>query len=112
MRDRDSILAIRSIAVPAPLTTALTVPSASESIRRTRVPAYVIAALTVLLPLMELAASGWPYRAGDPEWRIAMLAAGAAASTAVLLGLLLIYVAGTIFNDRLAIWLVAYVAAF
>jgi hypothetical protein len=83
------------------------VPPASEAVRRTRVPAYVIATLVLLVPLMEIGASAWPYRIHDPQWRISVITAAAGASTAILLGLLIIYVVGTLFDDRPAIWVVA-----
>ena len=86
-------------------------PPASEAVRRTRAPAYVIATLVLLVPLMEIGASAWPYRIHDPEWRIGVISAAAGASTAILLGLLLIYVIGTLFDDRPAIWLVAWIGA-
>jgi hypothetical protein len=56
---------------------------------------------------MEIGASAWPYRIHDPQWRIGVITAAAGASTAILLGLLLIYVVGALFDDRPAIWLVA-----
>ena len=84
---------------------------ASEPIRRTRAPAYVIATLVILVPLMEIGGSAWPYRISNPEWRLGFISAAAAASTAILLGLLLIYVVGTLFDDRPAIWLVALFGA-
>jgi hypothetical protein len=87
------------------------VPLASEAVRRTRVPAYVIATLVILVPLMEIGGSAWPYRISNPEWRLSLVSAAAAASTAILLGLLLIYVLGTLFDDRAAIWLVALIGA-
>ena len=86
-------------------------PPASEAVRRTRAPAYVIATLVLLFPLMEIGASAWPYRIHDPQWRIGVITAAAGASTAILLGLLLIYVVGTLFDDRPAIWLVASIGA-
>ena len=86
-------------------------PPASEAIRRTRAPAYVIATLVILVPLMEIGGSAWPYRINNPEWRIGVVSAAAGASTAILLGLLLIYVLGTLFDDRPAIWLVASIGA-
>lgn len=86
-------------------------PPASEAVRRTRVPAYVIATLVVLVPLMEIGASGWPYRFHDAQWRISVITAAVGASTAILLGLFLIYVVGTLFDDRPAIWLVALLGA-
>ena len=82
-------------------------PTASEAIRRTRAPAYVIATLVILVPLMEIGGSAWPYRIHNPEWRLSFITAAAGASTAILLGLLLIYVLGALFDDRPAIWLVA-----
>jgi hypothetical protein len=60
---------------------------------------------------MEIGASAWPYRIHDPEWRISVISAAAGASTAILLGLLLIYVISTLFDDRVAIWLVALIGA-
>jgi uncharacterized membrane protein YidH (DUF202 family) len=60
---------------------------------------------------MEIGASAWPNRIHDPQWRIAVITAAAAASTAILLGLLVIYVIGTLFDDRPAIWLVALIGA-
>ena len=86
-------------------------PPASEAVRRTRAAAYVIATLVLLFPLLEIGASAWPYRIHDPEWRIAVTTAAAGASTAILLGLLLIYVMGTLFEDKPVIWLVAVIGA-
>ena len=86
-------------------------PPASEVVRRTRAPAYVIATLVLLFPLMEIGVSAWPYHIHDPQWRIGVITAAAGASTAILLGLLLIYVMGTLFDDRPAIWLVASIGA-
>jgi hypothetical protein len=60
---------------------------------------------------MEIGASAWPYRIHDPQWRIGVITTAAGASTAILLGLLLIYVVGTLFDDRPAIWLVAVIGA-
>jgi hypothetical protein len=60
---------------------------------------------------MEIGASAWPYRIHDPQWRIGVITAAVGASTAILLGLLLIYVVGTLFDDRPAIWVVALVGA-
>jgi hypothetical protein len=60
---------------------------------------------------MEVGASAWPYRITNPEWRIGVVSAAAGASTAILLGLLLIYVLGTLFDDRPATWLVALIGA-
>jgi len=87
------------------------VPPASEAVRRTRAPAYVIATLVLIVPLMEVGASAWPYRIHDPQWRIGVITAAAGASTAILLGLLLIFVAGTLFDDRPAILLAASIGA-
>ena len=95
----------------ASLSTVLMVPLASEAVRRTRAPAYIIATLVILVPLMEIGGTAWPYRISNPEWRLSLVSAGAAASTAILLGLLLIYVLGTLFDDRPAIWLVALIGA-
>ena len=86
-------------------------PPASEAVRRTRAPAYVIATLVLIVPLMEVGASAWPYRIHDPQWRIGVITAAAGASTAILLGLLLIYVAGTLFDDRPAISLAGSIGA-
>jgi hypothetical protein len=60
---------------------------------------------------MEIGGSAWPVRINNPEWRLGFISAAAAASTAILLGLLLIYVVGTLFDDRPAIWLVALIGA-
>ena len=84
-------------------------PLASEAVRRTRAPAYVIATLVILFPLMEIGASAWPYRTNNPEWRLGFISTAAGASTAILLGLLLIYVIGTLFDDRPVIWFVALI---
>jgi uncharacterized membrane protein YidH (DUF202 family) len=87
------------------------VPPASEAVRRTRVPAYVIATLVLLFPLMEIGASAWPFRIHDAQWRISVTTAAVGASTAILLGLLLIYVVGALFDDRPAISVVALIGA-
>ena len=72
---------------------------------------YLIASLVLLVPLMEIGASAWPYRIHDAQWRISVITAAVGASTAILLGLFLIYVVGTLFDDRPAIWLVALLGA-
>jgi hypothetical protein len=58
---------------------------------------------------MEIGASAWPYRTHNPEWRLGFISTAAGASTAILLGLLLIYVIGTLFDDRPVIWFVALI---
>lgn len=83
----------------------------SEAFRRTRAPAYVIAMLMLVFPLMELCASAWPYRINNPEWRLSVVTAAAGAATAILLALLMIYVIGALFQDRPASWFVASVSA-
>jgi hypothetical protein len=60
---------------------------------------------------MEIGATAWPYRIHDPAWRVGMVSAGAGASTAILLGLLLIYILGTLFDDGPAIWIVSSIGA-
>jgi hypothetical protein len=60
---------------------------------------------------MEIGASAWPYRVHDAQWRISVITAAVGASTAILLGLLLIYVVGALFDDRPATWLVALIGA-
>ena len=83
----------------------------TSEFRRVRTTAYVIATLVLLVPLMEIAASAWPYSPGNPQWRMSVVTAAAGASTAILLALLLIYVIGTLFGDRPAIRLVAWICA-
>jgi len=83
----------------------------SEVVRQTRVPAYLIGGLMFLIPLTEIAVSGWPYRIHDPEWRVGLINTAANASTAVLLALLIVFLVGVFAEDRLTSWLVAIVSA-
>lgn len=64
-----------------------------------------------LIPLIEIAVTGWPYRLHDPNWRIALVSATANTSTSSLLALLLAYVIGVFAEDRLTMWLIASVSA-
>jgi hypothetical protein len=82
----------------------------SEVARRTRTPAYAIACLLFLIPLIEIVVSASPFRIHDPNWRIALVSAGANASTTILLGLLLAYLVGAFTDDRLTVWVVAVVS--
>jgi hypothetical protein len=60
---------------------------------------------------MEIVASALPFRIHNPQWRVGFVSAAAGASTAILLGLLLIYVISTLFDDRPVVWLVAVIGA-
>ena len=86
-------------------------PPTSEAVRRARVPAYLIASMMLLIPLIEIAVNAWPVRIHDPGWRIGLIGLSAGVSTGTLLALLIIYFVGVFADERPAIWLVAFVSA-
>jgi hypothetical protein len=86
-------------------------PPTFEAVRRARVPAYLIASLMLLIPLLEIAINAWPPKIHDPGWRFGLIGLSAGVSTGTLLALLIIYFVGVFADERPAIWLVALVSA-
>ena len=65
----------------------------------------------LLIPLIEIGVSAWPYKIHDPGWRISLVSLSAGTSTGALLALLIIYLVGLFADQRPAIWLVAVISA-
>ncbi len=83
----------------------------SDVVRRLRIPGYLVLALLVFLPLIELTASAWPPNFHQAAWRFTMVGAGANATVNTLLGLFLISAIAIAAGDRTVVWFVAVIAA-
>lgn len=86
-------------------------PLTSEGFRRVRTPAYFVAGLMFLIPLMDIAVNASPYRIHDPSWRVAFVNTVVGSSTTLLFALVITYLVGLFAEDRPTSWLVAIVSA-
>jgi hypothetical protein len=78
-----------------------------ETIRRVRAPGYLVIALMVVAPFIEVFASGWPLQIHQPAWRLSFLGAAGSATLTPLLGIFLLFVAATIAQERGVLLLVS-----
>lgn len=71
-----------------------------QSIRRIAVPAYLIAALLILFPLLDTALSVLPPRLGEVSWRFGAAGLFSRALMTPLLGFLLAYAVALLLEQR------------
>ena len=83
----------------------------SDIVRRLRIPGYLVLALVLFLPLIDLGASAWPPQIHVAAWRFAMIGAAANATGTTLLALFLISCIANVSGDRTILWFVAVISA-
>lgn len=86
-------------------------PSASDLIRRLRAPAYLIMAVTSILPLIDLMMAISPMHPGTVMWRFGAVGLISSAIGAPLLVLVLIYALALLSGDRKVVITVGIIAA-
>ena len=86
-------------------------PSASDLIRRLRAPAYLIMAVTSILPLIDLLMAISPMHFGTVMWRFGAVGLISSAIGAPLLVLVLIYALALLSGDRKVVITVGIIAA-
>ena len=75
--------------------------------RRVRAPAYLIMALLVLSPLIELCAAAWPFDARQAGWRLSFAGTAGASLGWPLLGLFLTFLIAVLVADTTALLVVS-----
>ena len=86
-------------------------PSNSDLIRRLRTPAYLIMAVTSILPLIDLLMAISPMHLGTVMWRFGAVGLISSAIGAPLLVLVLIYALALLSGDRKVVIAVGVIAA-
>lgn len=86
-------------------------PSASDPIRRLRAPAYLIMAVTSILPLIDLLMAISPMHLGTVMWRFGAVGLISSAVGAPLLVLVLVYALALLSGDRKVVITVGVIAA-
>jgi len=85
-------------------------PSSSDLIRRLRTPAYLIMAVTSILPLIDLLMAISPMHLGTVMWRFGAVGLISSAIGAPLLVLVLIYALALLCDDRKVVLTVGIIA--
>jgi len=85
-------------------------PSASDLIRRLRAPAYLIMAVTSILPLIDLLMAISPVHFGTVMWRFGAVGLISSALGAPLLVLVLVYALALLSGDRKVVITVGVIA--
>ena len=67
-------------------------------------PAYLLAGLLIVIPMMDLVTNILPARLGDPQWRYGSLGLFAGFSLTPLLGLLVLAVAAVALDHGRVLW--------
>ena len=78
-----------------------------DSARRFRTPGYLVMALLVLSPLIELCTAAWPFQIHEAAWRLSFAAAVGASLGLPILGLFLAFLLATFAADVGALLAVA-----
>jgi hypothetical protein len=86
-------------------------PSASDLIRRLRAPAYLVMAVTSILPLIDLLMAISPMHLGTVMWRFGAVGLISSAVGAPLLVLVLVYALALLSGDRKVVITVGVIAA-
>jgi hypothetical protein len=94
-----------------PLISAAPMPLAADSLRRIRVPAYLIFAVTSIFPLIDLILTVLPFHPGTVMWRFGTVGLLSSAIGAPLLVLVLIYAVALWAGDRPGVITVSVLAA-
>lgn len=84
---------------------------ALDPIRRYRVPAYLIFAVTSILPMVDLVMTIWPMHPGTVMWRFGAVGLVSGAIGAPLLVLTLVYAVALFAGDRRVVITVSILAA-
>ena len=78
----------------------------SDVARRFRAPGYLVMALLVLSPMIELCTAAWPFRIHEAAWRLSFAAAAGASVGLPILGLFLAFLLATFAADTGALLVV------
>jgi hypothetical protein len=87
-------------------------PTSSDLVRRARIPGYLVMALLVLSPWIELLAAAWPFQIHQPAWRLSFVGTAGASLGLPILALFLTFLLATLVADKLALWLVSAFSVF
>jgi hypothetical protein len=74
--------------------------------RRVRTPGYLVMALLVISPLIELGTAAWPFQVHEAAWRLSFAAAAGASLGLPVLGLFLAFLLATFAADAGALLVV------
>lgn len=69
-------------------------------LRRVAVPAWVMVAILVVFPILDLVQGVWPVRMGDVSWRVASVGLFSRAMLTPILGLVVAYAAALLLEQR------------
>jgi hypothetical protein len=75
--------------------------------RRIRTPGYLIMALLIVSPLIELCAAAWPFQVHQAAWRLSFVGTAGASLGLPMLGLFFIFLLGVLAADTSALLLVS-----
>ncbi len=78
--------------------------------RRVRAPAYLVMALLILSPLIELCAAAWPFDAHQAGWRLSFAGTAGASLGWPILGLFLTFLIAVLVADTSALVVVSSVS--
>src|SRR5689334_2772350 len=83
----------------------------TSAARRLRVPGYVVMALMIIQPLLELYIRSSPFRIHSPAWRLSLVGNISGAISAPILGLFLMLVIAVAAEDKGVAYLVSSLSA-
>ena len=86
--------------------------SNSESVRRLRIPGYLVMAATTIVQLVDVGIRAWPFRVHSPAWRLGVIGFAANAVGTSMLALLVILAIAVAVGDKGVTYLVSSLAAF
>lgn len=82
-------------------------PTPSDLVRRARIPGYLVMALLIVSPLIELCAAAWPFQIRQAAWRLSFVGTAGASLGLPILGLFLTFLLALLVADKVAMWLVS-----
>jgi uncharacterized membrane protein YidH (DUF202 family) len=80
-----------------------------DNLRRLRGPGYVVTALLIVVPLVELVLAAWPFQVGQAPWRLSLIGTASSVIGMPVFALFIMLVLAAMSGDRGTAWLISSV---
>jgi len=80
-----------------------------ETLRRLRGPGYVVTALLIVVPLIELVLAAWPFQVSQAPWRLSLIGTASSVVGMPIFALFIMLVLAATSGDRSTAWFISSV---